>query len=48
MGFFKWVKWFFWDSVRCEHELNPEWLYWDAGMIKTRHCKKCGRCMDLV
>jgi len=46
-NFFGWLKWLFWDSRRCEHEPG-EWRMREMGMGKIRHCKKCGKCTNLI
>ena len=47
MAFLEWIKWFFWDCRKCNHEAG-EWKHIEAGMRKIRHCKKCGKCVDLI
>jgi len=43
----RWLKWWLWDSRRCEHEPG-EWFMVDMGMGKARWCKKCHRCVDRI
>ena len=47
MSFIQWAKWWFWDARRCNHEPG-EWRMINFGMGKARHCKKCGKCLDLI
>jgi hypothetical protein len=43
----KWLKWWFWDARRCEHEPG-EWKMIEMGCRKIKHCTKCGKCVDLI
>lgn len=43
----KWLKWFFWDCRRCQHD-EGGWHMRDLGMSKARHCRKCGKCLELI
>lgn len=47
MSIILWLKWWFWDTQRCQHQPGP-WTIRDAGMGKARHCTKCGKCLDIV
>ncbi len=42
-----WLKWYFWDSRRCEH-VPGDWAMIDLGRHKIKHCIKCGRCVDFI
>lgn len=44
---FKWLKWWFFETRRCEH-IAGNWTMRDCGMGKARHCIKCGKCLDLI
>lgn len=48
MSVIRWVKWFFWDSRRCEHEEHREWIYVNCGMNKAMYCKKCGKLLTFI
>lgn len=47
MAFLKWIKWYFYDRVKCEHEPG-EWRLYNMGHGKVQHCKKCGYCTGIL
>lgn len=46
-SFLGWLKWFFYDSRRCEH-VPGGWKMLHFGMQKIKHCKKCGKCLEII
>lgn len=47
MKLFTWLKWWFWETRRCEHNRGPGVLV-DLGRRKAWHCTKCGKCLELL
>ena len=50
MNFLKWIKWYFWETRRCNHSSFDEChssLY-DIGRHKGWWCKKCGKLLYKV
>ena len=47
MKFVRWIKWFFWECRRCDHVSDQGTLI-NMGMGKVWHCKKCGKCLEIV
>lgn len=42
-----WPYWFFITARLCDHEPG-EWKFINLGMGKIRHCKKCGKMLDII
>ena len=47
MTFIRWLKWWFWETRRCSHERDSGKLI-DMGMSKAWHCRKCGKCLEML
>lgn len=47
MSFLRWLKWWFWETRRCDHERGDGMLV-NLGLNKAWHCRKCGKCMEFV
>lgn len=50
MSFFKWFKWWFWETRKCEHSSFDEChsALYDFGRSKGWWCKKCGKMLYKV
>ena len=47
LSVYKWLYWWFVTTKKCDHE-SGEWKMKDFGMGKVRHCKKCGKCLEIL